>query len=431
MSTRPYPSYVSSGLDWIGSVPEGWAVEPLGRHMVSRNTTVSDSDFRPLSVTRNGVVPQLDNVAKTSNGDARKLVRAGDFAINSRSDRKGSAGLAEEDGSVSVITTVLAPRNVHGRYIHHLLRSEAFQEEYYRYGSGIVADLWSTRWSAMKNIRIPLPSLDEQQAIADFLDRETGEIDAFIRDQEELIGLLQERRAATISHAVTKGLDDEVSLRPSGSAWLGHVPREWTVQKLGRQAKIRNGSTPSRNEREYWLDGTIPWLSSTVVNLPEVVAANESVTSRALEECHLPMIKAGSLLVGLTGQGKTRGMVTRLRFTTTINQHLAAVTLREGMVTDFVYWVLSAAYNHLRFVSDGNGGTKGGLTCEELAALDVPVPQRKVQEDIASFLERAVADIDAAIDDGWVSIRLSQERRVALISAAVTGKIDVREHVEV
>jgi type I restriction enzyme S subunit len=236
---RPYPQYKRTGIDWLPDVPSHWSIEPLGKHFSQRNSTVSDADYPALSVTRAGIVPQLDNVAKTDNGESRKLVKAGDFAINSRSDRKGSSGIADRDGSVSVITTVITPRAMDGEFVHQLLRSEPFQEEYYRYGSGIVADLWSTRWPAMKDIRLAVPPMDEQRDIARFLDRETAEIDAFIADQEELIGLLAERRAATISHAVTKGLDPTVPTKPGNIESLDRIPESWKVWPLTRVAPQR------------------------------------------------------------------------------------------------------------------------------------------------------------------------------------------------
>src|SRR5690606_10791372 len=117
---RPYPEAVESGHQWLGRVPAHWRVSPLGVHFNERSETVSDEDYVPLSVTKDGVVPQMANVAKTDNGGNRKLVRAGDFAINSRSDRKGSAGLSALDGSTSVVYTILTPRpSIDGRFVHH------------------------------------------------------------------------------------------------------------------------------------------------------------------------------------------------------------------------------------------------------------------------------------------------------------------------
>ena len=206
MSFPRYPKYKDSGVEWLGQVPEHWTTRRLGYYFNERREKVSDRDYPALSVTKNGIVPQLETAAKTDDGDNRKRVGAGDFVINSRSDRKGSAGVAAVEGSVSLISTVLSPRSdVLPAFVHHLLRSVPFQEEFYRYGKGIVADLWSTNYGEMRNILLALPPRPEQAAIAAFLDRETAKIDALIAEQQRLIELLQEKRQAVISHAVTKG----------------------------------------------------------------------------------------------------------------------------------------------------------------------------------------------------------------------------------
>ena len=222
MSFPRYINYQASGLNWLGDVPAHWDLRRLGYYFGERREKVSDKDYQPLSVTRNGIVPQLDTAAKTDDGDNRKRVCKGDFVINSRSDRKGSAGLSELDGSVSLISTVLKPKeSVHGPFIHHLLRSVPFQEEFYRFGKGIVADLWSTNYSSMSAITLALPTTSEQLAIANFLDRETTKIDALITEQKHLIELLQEKRQAVISHAVIKGLNPNAPMKDSGVEWLG------------------------------------------------------------------------------------------------------------------------------------------------------------------------------------------------------------------
>lgn len=236
-----YPKYKASGFLWLGDVPEHWTLKRLGHYFEERRERASDTEFEPLSVTKNGIVPRLESAAKTQDGDNRKKVLAGDFVINSRSDRKGSSGLSPLDGSVSLICTVLIPAGLHGPYIHHLFRSELFQEEYYRWGKGIVADLWSTNFSDMKNIVLGVPSEEEQTQIARVLDHETARIDALIEEQQRLIELLKEKRQAVISHAVTKGLDPTVSMKESGVEWLGEVPAHWVVGPLRWYATIQGG----------------------------------------------------------------------------------------------------------------------------------------------------------------------------------------------
>ena len=176
-----------SGVQWIGEVPEHWGIVNIGSLYNQRNEKVSDKDYKPLSVTKKGILPQLETAAKTDNGDNRKLVRKNDFAINSRSDRKGSCGISDYDGSVSLINIVLYPiQEIENRYYNWLFHSPEFAEEFYRLGHGIVADLWTTRWSEMKGMRILLPpTLTEQRAIADWLDAKCADIDATIALKEQ------------------------------------------------------------------------------------------------------------------------------------------------------------------------------------------------------------------------------------------------------
>ena len=172
-----YERYIDSGVEWLGEVPKHWDLTRLGTRFKERKTKVSDKDFPPLSVTKNGTVPQLANAAKSNDGDNRKLVKKGDFAINSRSDRKGSSGIAYQDGSVSLIYIVMEPLNIQPIYCNYLLKSYNFIEEFYRMGHGIVADLWTTRYDEMKAIMVGIPPLSEQIIIAQFLDNKTTKIE--------------------------------------------------------------------------------------------------------------------------------------------------------------------------------------------------------------------------------------------------------------
>lgn len=214
------------------SQPKGWKLHRLGQLFEERKEKVSDKDFPPLSVTMGGIVPQLDTAEKSDDSDNRKLVRCGDYAINSRSDRKGSGGVSELDGSVSLITIVLKPRDILPRFAHHLLRSTAFQEEFYRWGHGIVADLWTTRFSDMKNIRLFLPNIETQKNIADFLDRETARIDQLIAKKQRLLIVAKEKKANFILSAVTQGLNRDTQLSPSGLEWAPQLPSHWKPTRL-------------------------------------------------------------------------------------------------------------------------------------------------------------------------------------------------------
>lgn len=233
-----YLAYKNSGVEWLGEVPEHWEITRLGTRFTERRTKVSDKDYAALSVTKQGILPQLDNAAKTNDGDNRKLVKAGDFVINSRSDRKGSSGIAKTDGSVSLINIVIEPVNVNPGYCNYLMKGNAFVEEFYRMGHGIVADLWTTRYDEMKAILVGVPPIEEQTAIAQFLDRKTTLIDKAIAIKEKQIELLKERRQILIHKAVTRGLNPNVKMKDSGVEWIGEIPKYWEVKRLKHIANL-------------------------------------------------------------------------------------------------------------------------------------------------------------------------------------------------
>ncbi|MDE5560919.1 MAG: restriction endonuclease subunit S, partial [Bacteroidaceae bacterium] len=189
-----------SGIEWIGEIPESWDIGQIGHLYDERKEKVSDRDYSPLSVTMKGIVPQLSTAAKTDAHDDRKLVRKGDFAINSRSDRKGSCGISAYDGSVSLINTILSPRNeMNPQYYDWLFHTTMFADEYYKWGHGIVDDLWTTNWSDMKKIAVPLPTLEEQHRISTYLDRQCTLINKVIEKTKNSIEEYKKLRQAIIT----------------------------------------------------------------------------------------------------------------------------------------------------------------------------------------------------------------------------------------
>ena len=285
--------------------------------------------------------------------------------------------------------------------------------------------------------RMPVPPPDEQNAIARFLDAKSAQIDTLLAKKRQLIDKLKEKRSARIARTVTRGLPPEAAkaaglepnpaMKDSGVSWLRRLPSHWDYKPTKHVARIGNGSTPARDNTDYWEDGHFPWLNSSVVNQDVVTGAEELVTASALRECHLPVIEPPAVLIGITGQGRTRGMATTLAIKATINQHIAYVKPRAHLMdVHFMRRVFDYAYPFLRSESDGGGSTKGAITCDQIANLVLPVPPLAEQRAIADYLGHAGAETDALTTGVEAAIARLTEYRQALITSAVTGKIDVR-----
>ena len=417
--------YQDTGLDWLGRIPKSWELRRLGSYFQERRTKVSDADYSALSVTMQGIVPQLETAAKTDDGDNRKLVRAGDFVINSRSDRKGSSGVSPYDGSVSLISIVLKPINLHPPFVHHLLRSTAFQEEFYRFGKGIVADLWSTNYSAMKNIGIPVMRLSEQAQIAKFLDYETLRIDALMEKQQQLIALLKEKRQAVISHAVTQGLNPDAPMRDSGVEWLGEVPAHWRILNLSRVVRTfidYRGRTPEKTD-----DGrplvTAGAVRNGIVDLARAPQFVSEETYQFLRQRGIP--EEGDIL--FTSEAPL-GEVAIVRDTEiACAQRIIMFKLeRERVTPEFLWLYMRSQAGGDAIQTKASGSTAEGIRADRLRRCRVLTPPLEEQANIVAHVARETHGFDAVLELVSEQKSLLQERRTALISAAVTGKIDVR-----
>ena len=356
-------------------------------------------------------------------GSPTKLAHAGDILFSVRAP-VGEINLADQEFGIGRGLCAIRPqRHWDARFAWWALHEARHQLN--SVSTGSTYDAVATE--DVGNLLVETTALSVQRAIADYLDRETARLDALVAEKERLLELLAEKRRALITRAVTRGLDPNVPLCDSGIPWLGEIPAHWEIWKIGHLAEVGNGSTPSRNNAAYWSEGTIPWLNSSVVNYPEVTRADQFVTTLATQECHLPQVKRGSVLVAITGQGKTRGRATVLSFDATINQHLAFVYPKQShLLPWFLKWTLFAAYDFLRSISDAAGGTKGALTCEAVANLRVPVPPVREQAGILENIATSVERLDSLQAVAKNTISLIKERRSALIAAAVTGQIDVR-----
>lgn len=413
---KPYASYKRSGVPWLGDVPAHWRVNSLRHVLVMHYGDALAADMRvdgdvPVYGS-NGVV----GTHNASNTDAPTIIVG----------RKGSYGkLNFSESAAFCIDTAyhIGQNDCDGcslRFIFYALMPLGLDTTSQDTG---VPGL-SREVAYRTKITVPPPG--EQQAIADYLDVETARIDTLIHEKDELIGLLREWRQSVIAE-YTSGATQSQGRKATGNVHMPWIPSDWSMVRLGKYARIGNGSTPLKDNASYWDGGTFPWLNSAVVNRDTVDEGSEYVTDVALRACHLPIVEPGALLVALTGQGKTRGQVTVLRIQATINQHLAYLALDEARFdTNFLFWALTGMYAALRMVSDGQGGTKGALTCDDLARFEVPMPSLTVQQEIASAVSRETTKIDDLIAHTHDEITLLKELRAATIADAVLGRIDVR-----
>lgn len=416
----------------------GWRRVPL-KYAASYNdevlveTTPPDYQFTYIEISDvssdTGVQPGALTNFSEAPSRARRVVRNGDVLVSTvRTYLRAIAAIEDADSPLVASTgfaVLRAKETLTSRFLKYVCLSEPFVAEIVGRSTGVSYPAINA--TDLVRIEIPLCSVTDQQLIADFLDRETAKIDALIAKQEQLIATLREDRIATITHAVTKGLDPNAEMKDSGVEWLGEIPAHWACPQIGMLSSVGNGSTPARENPAYWSNGSIPWLNSSHVNRDEITEADQFVSELAVKECHLPMVEPGSVLVGLTGQGKTRGMSSLLLFRCTINQHLAYVTPRYDAVSaPYLRRVLDSAYDTLRDISDENGSTKGGLTCTAIRKLRIPLPPLHEQREITSYVSQRTAKLDALIAKSEQMIGVLREYRSALITDAVTGKIDVR-----
>ncbi len=224
---------------------------------------------------------------------------------------------------------------------------------------------------------------------------------------------------------MTRGLDPNVKLKLSGVEWLGDVPEHWEVRKLGSLGRVFNGTTPSRNQPRYWNNGTIPWLSSGKVNDGVVKDPSELITEVAFRETSVSMVPRGSVILGLVGQGKTRGTCALLDIDACINQNLAAIVPGKFVDSRYLYYMLTAFYKTIR--GAGRGGNQEALNCEIVSLLRLLFPPLVEQKEIVSYLDRELAVTNDAKKKAHREISLLHEYRTRLIADVVTGKLDVRE----
>ena len=430
MSFPRYERYKDSGVEWLGEVPEHWQLVPFWTRY-RRTKRLGYPEEQLLSAYRDhGVVPKAsrdDNNNKASDDlNAYQLVEPGDLVINKMKAWQGSVAVSSHQGIVSPAYFVYSPHHADNpRYLHYLMRSDRYITGYLSLSKGVRIGQWDLDPVYHSRIPLSMPPIDEQDRIATFIDDETTKIDALIEEQRQLIEMLKEKRQAVISHAVTKGLNPLVPMKDSGTFWIGEVPKHWSVSLLRYFARFSSGSTPDRTRESYW-GGDIPWVKTGEIDYAVIDDTEEMITTEGMAESSVTLVPAGSMLLALYGQGVTRGRVAMLGVAATFNQACVAIESDKRMDRAYLFCFFVFAYRFIREI--GNETTQMNLNLDFVKAIRVPLPPLPEQRSIAEAVASHIASSDSLVGEAMNAIELLQERRSALISAAVTGKIDVRNY---
>lgn len=410
-----------SGIDWIGTIPQDWQLSKIGSLYTQRNEKVSDKDYQPLSVTMQGILPQLATAAKTDDGDNRKLVRVGDFAINSRSDRRGSCGISPLDGSVSLINIILTPRTaMHPGYYNWLFHTTLFADEFYKWGHGIVADLWTTRWQEMKSITVPVPEYAEQERIAAFLDAECAEIDTVLEKTRASIEEYKKLKQAIITQAVTKGIRGDRPMKDSGIEWIGDIPAEWDVIRVKQLLKERNERSKEGKEEPLSMSqkvGLVP--TKFLESIPNMASSFVGAKLAYVDDLVFNKLKAH---LGVFSVSRYDGLVSP-------DYAVYCSTGKSNLKYLEYIFKTPQCIGEFRKKSTGIAAGLMRLYTEGLFSIYLPYPALNEQEEIAEYLNEKCAGIDALIVKKQQYLIEIENYKKSLIYEYVTGKKEVKTSV--
>lgn len=428
---QKYAEYKDSG-EWLGEIPLHWDIQPTKRFFrLVAEPAPDNNDYELLSVyTEIGVKPRKEleqKGNKASTTDGYWLVKKGDIVVNKLLAWMGAVGYSEYDGVTSPAYDILRPtKKLNPKFYHYLFRTKIANMEFKRWSRGIMEMRLRLYFDELGRISMPFPTFEEQNQIVDFLDHETAQIDNLITKQEKLIELLKEKRQAVISHAVTKGLNPNVPMKDSGVEWLGDVPEHWDVCKIQYYAKIESGHTPSKTNEKYWENCTIPWVS---LNDSKQLRVVDYITDTKYQISELGLANSSARILPKETVVFTRDASIGLSAITTremaVSQHLIAwLPNKEKLSPEFlllIFYAMEKEFNRYTF-----GSTIKTIGMDDVSSLMASFPPLAEQLEIVSRSFSQFELIDTSIEKSNCLLNILKERRTALISAAVTGKIDVR-----
>lgn len=440
-----YPAYKDSGVEWLNQVPDHWCSVPIKYMALERNSLFLDGDWiESKDISSDGIrYITTGNVGEgaykeqgagfiseeTFHALGCTEVYEGDVLVSRLNNPIGRACVVPDLGGrvvTSVDNVIFRPDSKFDKkFIVYLFSSE----EYFKHTSNLARGATMQRISRglLGNIRVVAPSFEEQTQIARFLDHETARIDALIEEQQRLIELLKEKRQAVISHAVTKGLDPTVPMKDSGVEWLGEVPAHWDVVPTNYRYEIQLGRM--LNEQRAQGEHLKPYLRVFDVQWHSINTADLPVMDFPPDAQSMYRLRDGDLLVNEGGSYVGRSAIWRGELDECYYQkalHRLRPHSRKKDISEFFLYVMEMATQQGVFVAGGNQTTIDHLTAEQLRKYRFAFPPLEEQQQIAKFLSVESSKNLSTTAEAEKLIGLLQERRSALISAAVTGKIDVR-----
>jgi type I restriction enzyme S subunit len=418
---KPYPEYRVSGVEWLDEVPVHWEVKPLKRALRSGNADGSLIKGRMHQESGEGLFPGFSASGQDIWVEEAQHHEPG-IVLSAVGARCGKSFKADGDWTAVANTHVIFPHGGFDRdFLWYLTNDETFWDR------GGTAQPF-VRVSSTLQLSWCFPSLDEQRAIAAFLDRETARIDELVAKKERLIELLQEQRTALIARAVTKGLDPTVQMKDSGVEWLGEIPAHWEVKRTKFAARLRSGHTPSRQHTEYWVNCTIPWFGLADVwqirdgQIEFVYETAEMISELGLAHSAARLLPKGTVILSRTASvGFSAILGVDMATTQDFVNWVCGPTLRPA----YLLYVFRAMKHEFRRLTMGS--THQTIYMPDVGGFSTPLPPLAEQDQIFAFIREETARVDALIANVHEAIERLQELRTALISAAVAGKIDVRE----
>jgi len=438
MSLPRYPEYKGSGAPWMGDVPTSWETRRVKHVFEIRKRIAGEEGYDILSITQKGI-----KIKDTESNDGQlsmdyakyQFVQVGDFAMNHMDLLTGYVDISQHFGVTSPDYRVFSVKDCnlsHDKYFLYLFQNGYRQKIFYAFGQGSSQlGRWRFPTDQFNDFVLPLPSLEEQTAIATFLDRETAKIDGLIAEQEKLIVLLAEKRQATISHAVTKGLNPAAPMKDSGVAWLGEVPAHWYVSRLKQLTiDIKAGPFGSALTKDMYVAVGYKVYGQEQVIPADFDIGDYYITNEKFHELNQYAVMPNDILISCVGTFGKIAIVPTGALPGVINPRLIRLRVLQTVLAEFLTVVLRSAVVFEQFAILSRGGTMDVISIGTLSSIVLPLPPKTEQAKIIAFLETETTRLDELTAEATRGIALLKERRSALISAAVTGKIDVRHLAE-